>query len=302
MASLLNFLPRRHRDPVPHRSLLLLREGGTTQVDAISSSAGFPMEVLVGRRRERGVGGQRRVGGTVGHGPRFGSSLDATYQRHAGWGAEVEAQGHPEQHEGRYVDTRTVEEAFGQDGNSSERYTVPTTLLVSGTRLTRGVFRGEDDTGGVFEGGLTTAQGSSEGVWGHGMAGDEEAQHEGQLAALKGGDEGEEEAGPSDEENFPFPPQPPDLGASSVWNPLLAGETLIEEEAKEAGLLWFLKGEPRGREGKKRLREVGASSRTHGSKWEIMVLEVTKDGKAMRRKESREKGMIYHGYGQKGPG
>lgn len=61
-------------------------------------------------------------------------------------------------------------------------------------------------------------------------------------------------------------------------------------------------GEPRGRERKKRLREVGASSRTHGSEWEIMDLEVTKDGKAMRRKESRGKGMIYHGYGQKGPG
>ena len=157
------------------------------------------------------------------------------------------------------ADTSTPEQwrsLFGQDGNSSERYTFPTALLVSGTRLTRGVFRGEDDAGGVFEDGLTTAQGSSEGIWGHGMAGDEEAQHEGQLAALRRGDEEEEEAGPSDEESFPFPPQPPDLGASSVWNPLLAGETLIEEEAKEAGLLWFLKGgsqeEERGRRGSAR--------------------------------------------------
>ena len=271
MASLLNFLPRRHRDPVPHRSLLLLREGGTRQVDSSSSSAGFPMEVLVGRRRERGVGGQHRVGGAVEHGPRFGSGLDSTYQRHAGWRIEVEAQGHPEQHEGRHVDTRTVEESCGQDGNSSERDTFPTALLVGRTGLTRGVFRREDDAGGFFEDGSTASQGISEGIRGHGMAGDEEAQHEGQLAALRREEGEEEEAGPSDEESFPFPPQPPDPGTSLVWNPLLAGETLIEEEAKEAGLLWFLKG------GTKRKREEDEAPRG-GKRFEDALQRVGDNG------------------------
>ena len=72
------------------------------------------------------------------------------------------------------------------------------------------------------------------------MVGDEEAQHQGQLAAISKVDEYEGAVRPK-QQDFAFPPWPPGLDASSVWATQLAGEIPIGEDTQEEGLLMFLR-------------------------------------------------------------
>ena len=221
------------------------------------------MEALVGRRRERDLRG-RRLGRTVEHGSGDGPFHDSPDQRHPRSGDENSAQGHWQQFDGRSANPRTLEKIAGQDGDPSEGL-IPSPPPSWTTELdSQGEASAERTTGGTFEDVFTPTEGIGEGSGGHGVVGHEKAQYEGQLATMTVEEE-KEVVLASNSREFAFPPWPPGLERSSVWNSQLAGENPTEEGAQEGGLLGFLrKGTKRKMDEIENTKEEEHRRRPHG--------------------------------------
>ena len=225
MAGLLGFLPHRDRHLRARRGSLAWLQEVHSMVEDTPHSAGLPMDVVEGGDVNRELHQQhpglrrRGVGRSLGHGPTTGLS------RHVpGLGAGVRDTSKVDQ--ARRTPTRAMEEPaeqHGQQGKGNRR--------AFNTELAGHTFHENHGTGRDFnqqvdfsEGELLTMEGVREGVEGHAVVGDQEAQHKGQLAAVRFGADKREVCPGEDRDaegfglneewgeekfDFSFPPVPP---------------------------------------------------------------------------------------------